>query len=345
MKINEQLIEPIIKGVILEYGGISDEIMKMSELIFNKIQEQHRDYQRQMARNLPSYNNHPLYIKRFNLYYEDSSELMNIASEIIVNLYFYDSNSEDYSDFTNFLNEEGLIKLHYSVSRKMICLTFAWPNDDRMTNEAKNNILSSINHEVKHAYQGARRKNDFVSDQYAKAAQERDKAIGYYKEADTALKQLVDVYVPWIYYRLDKDEIDAWAQEIYIEASITNDVKTTKTYNKLIETIRQYNEIKEWYSSTDTYYTNQGAKQYIDRSIRRIDKPNNYFRVCDRNVAYLKGKLRRIIGRWNEEHGTPSSTFKQYASKEIPQSSPFIQRQKQNSLKNMFSKFFNRKKR
>jgi hypothetical protein len=87
----------------------------------------------------------------------------------------------------------------------------------------------------------------------------------------------------------------------------------------LSDTINDYKFLKQAYAY---------AKEYIDASIRRIDEPKNYFKLCDANISYLIKKMRRVIGRWNEENGTARGSFKKYLSKEIPQGDIFVKRNK-----------------
>jgi len=319
----DYIIESVVKGVILEYGGVSNDILDISNVIFDKIYKEHRDYPRKpQTYIMPPFNGHPLMRKRFYLCI-DSLDLAKIVNEICVDLYFYDSNDESYDTLYNFLNENGFVSNNFSPRKKEIRFTFPWPNDDKLGNDAKTHILSTINHEVKHAYQDAQRNGTVIPDQYKRAQGELSKPFGKNKEADTPCKELVDYYVPWIYYKIDIGEIDAWMQEMYIEAQNTNDIKKTKTYKKLVRTIKDYEDLKYWYSTKDTYYTSQRIKDYIDKSIRRIDDPIKYFALCDRNIAYLKKKMMRVIGRWNEEQGTARGSFKQYARNEIPQEYAF----------------------
>lgn len=335
--VDNRLIETVVKDIILEYGGISDDIAAKAHLIFNEICEQHREHQREASSIL--YNNHTLYKKEFNLYIDDNQELLSIANSIYVTLYFYDPRFENYNEIHSFLNDNHLIKLFYSPHLKLIFLTFVWPSNDKFEPTVKNSILANINHEVKHAFQSSKRKSGIgVSTQYMNAANERSKPFGFNREADTPLKRIVDYVVPWIYYQLDRDEIDAWMQELYIEAHGTGDIKNTKTYKRLLDAINDYNYIKKIYSTNEDFYTKQNAREYITKSISRIDEPNSYFRLCDRNLMYLKTKLRRVIGRWYEEQGISNGAFKNYSSNEIQQSSPFLPQNKKrrNILKRIF---------
>ena len=42
----------------------------------------------------------------------------------------------------------------------------------------------------------------------------------------------------------------------------------------------------------------------------------------------MNKKMRRVIGRWNEENVTSRGSFKKYSSKEIPQDDIFVKRNK-----------------
>lgn len=344
------LVESIVRQVILEYGGVSDETVNMSRLIFNMIRKQHLNYDFVKLDDNMSYNGHSLYGKGFLLDFSHSSELMSIANSIDVVLYFYYNErvfNEDYFGLTEFLRDKGLQEMSFSPKDRRITLTFAWPSTNTLDANAENDVISSINHEVKHAYQNSKRNDGMrVSDQYLKARAERRKGFDDNYNADTALKHLVDYTIPWLYYKLDKDEIDAWIQELYIQGNNTNDIKKTTMYKKLIETINDYEKLKDWYTSSDAYYTNQGIKEYIDSSIRRIDNPKSYFNLCEKNVQYLRNKMRRVIGRWYEEQGNSSGSFKKYSSNEIQQASPFVQKQDSNKhsrLRNVFNRFLGRK--
>ena len=61
--IKNNLIESIVKEVILEYGGVSNDIMQISMTIFNLIYEHHREYRGQMFQ----IGGKKIYGKTFNL--------------------------------------------------------------------------------------------------------------------------------------------------------------------------------------------------------------------------------------------------------------------------------------
>ena len=61
--IKNSLIESIVKEVILEYGGVSNDIMQMSMTIFNLIYEHHREYRGQTFQ----IGDKKIYGKTFNL--------------------------------------------------------------------------------------------------------------------------------------------------------------------------------------------------------------------------------------------------------------------------------------
>jgi hypothetical protein len=88
--------------------------------------------------------------------------------------------------------------------------------------------------------------------------------FGFNSAANTPMKQIVDYTIPWIYYRLDRDEIDAWVQEMYMESQYENDIRDTKTYKNLSDTIRDYKLLKRVYASKENYYTRDNTKEYID---------------------------------------------------------------------------------
>lgn len=344
MEYNENLIESIVKQVILEYGGVSNEIIDLSYYIFNEILRQHREYGRGVVPHL-EYNGGWVYYKQFNLNFSQNKELCNIVNEINVTLFFYDSTKISYEEFDSFLKENHLIKLSFNPELKRIRLSFAWSNNDSIEGDARYDIQSSINHEVKHAYQSFKKGNvsNGISPQYLKATKEMENGFGV---DESAIKRYVTYVIPYVYYKLDKEEIDAWVQEMYIQA--TTDIKKTKIYKSLISTLESYNVLKKLYLSNDDDFE-KNIHDYIDKSIRRIDNPRSYFKVCDANVSYLKRKMRRVIGRWYEDTMQTNGSFKQYTSNEIPMGTPFIQTNSKNTkysrLANLFNKYFSRKKR
>ena len=347
MKISEQLIENVVRDVILEYGGVSDDIMHLSYVIFNEILNQQSNYASNCISDL-NFKGTNIFYKEFNLEFNKKSEIAYVANEVKVQVFIYNDQIVSYDEIYGFLNENHLIKLSFAPYKRIIKLTLVLPNSGNIGSDIRYDSLSSINHEVKHAYQYAKYNNSNnpnVQQAYTKALKE----LGSFGDDESPLKQLVTYYIPWIYYKLDKEEIDAWMQEMYIQA--TDDIRNTKTYKSLIDVIEKYNQLKSWYTSNEFYYTSQNIKEYIDKSIRRLDTPRNYFKVCDRNVLYLKRKMRRVIGRWDEEMMNNHGSFKQYSQNEIPMGSPFIQNRrniknkKYSMLRNLFNKFFNRKNR
>jgi len=313
--IKNNLIESIVKEVILEYGGVSNDIMQISMTIFNLIYEHHREYRGQTFQ----IGDKKIYGKTFNL---DISgiQALSFLNGITVSLYYYNPQNETFDDVKDFISSNGYLKNYFTPSNRVITFSFVWAMTDVIPHREKKYIVSTINHEIKHAYQSYKRGGtNNITPQYSKAQCEMMNKFGFNSAANTPTKQIVDFTIPWIYYRLDRDEIDAWVQEMYVESQYENDIRDTKTYKMLSDTINDYKFLKQAYAY---------AKEYIDASIRRIDEPKNYFKLCDANISYLIKKMRRVIGRWNEENGTARGSFKKYLSKEIPQGDTFVKRNK-----------------
>lgn len=334
--VKDKLIENVVKQIIKEYGGVSDTISEISSNIFYAILNQHRMYFRHVAP-LPRYNGKPILCKTFNLDCSFSKTLEKMCHKLTVNLFFYDPDEVSYEDFEQFLLTHKAIKLWFSSSSKTITLTFPWPYNDKVDNVARREIEASINHELKHAYQtmfGRKSPNDT----YFRATTEMS-----HFDNDNGLppvKWLINYYVPMVYYNLTRSEIDAWMQELYAESQFEEDIKKCPTYKRLISAIDEYKSLKEWYLTKDGYYTAQNIKDYIDKTITKITTPREYFKVCDKNIIYLKSKLRRVIGRWHEEMGNYNGSFKNYVNGEIGQETPFTPtRQKR---KGFFKRLFNR---
>ena len=305
----KQLIENIVRQVLLEYGGVHDDIIQWANDLYGQILENANNYARRIASFIPSYNDRPVYYKMFQLH----PRIDGVVIHVRVFLFLIFPN-EDKTDFQDFLLEHEVLDNYYTHGKNRAELSFVWPVDNNIDTVRKGEIIGTINHEFKHAFQSQKTKKLEVSRQYQRAQAEIGK--GFF--GDTDVQQIVNYEVPWIYYRLDRDEIDAWMQEIYAEAKVKQiDIRDSRRYKTLQNTIRGYNLIRDFLK----YYPQE--KEAILKSISRIDEPQKFFAYCDKRIAYLQQKMRRIVGRWQEEHGQANGSFKQYASSEIKPTSPF----------------------
>ena len=305
------LIENIVKRMLLEYGGVSDDVTRISNTIFSEIQKRFDCCDTKWIHGIP-YKEHPLQYKHI-CFKPDVEGFAEIGHLVDVTLYLYLPN-EDAKEFERFIVNSNLYNSAYNISYKKVILTFVWPINNDVESYTKTSALRTINHELKHALQYSKNRQSSVSSQYVKAREELHKDFF----GDTTIQQIVNYTIPWIYYRFDRTEIDAWMQEMYAEATEKQiDIQKTNVYKALKSTIGNYNALKGYCR----YYPEE--KEAIYNSIRRIDEPKNYFALCDKNVAYLTSKMRRVVGRWQEDNAKPNGSFKDYASNEIEPTSPF----------------------
>jgi hypothetical protein len=249
---------------------VSNDIMQISMTIFNLIYEHHREYRGQTFQ----IGDKKIYGKTFNLDI-NNIQTLSFLNGITVSLYYYNPQNETFDDVMDFISSNGYLENNFSPRNRVITFSFVWAMTDVIPHREKNYIVSTINHEVKHAYQSYKRGGTNITPQYSKAQNEMRNKFGFNSAANTPMKQIVDYTIPWIYYRLDRDEIDAWVQEMYMEAQYENDIRDTKTYKMLSDTIKDYKSLKRVYASKDDYYAKDNTKEYIDASIRRIDEPKN----------------------------------------------------------------------
>lgn len=305
----KQLIENIVRQVLLEYGGVHDDIIQWGNDLYEQILENSNGYARRIASFMPSYNDRPVYYKMFQLHPRIDGVVIHV--KVVLFLIFP---NEDKNNFQDFLLDHDVLDNYYTHGKNCGELSFVWPADNNVDTAMKGEIIGTINHEFKHAFQSQKTKKQGVSRQYQRAQAEINKG----SFGDTNIQQIVNYEVPWIYYRLDRDEIDAWIQEMYAEAKVKQiDIRDSRRYKKLQDTVRDYNLIRYFLKN----YPQE--KEAILKSISRIDEPQRFFAYCDKRIAYLQQKMKRIVGRWQEEHGQATGSFKQYASNEIKPTSPF----------------------
>ena len=117
--IKNSLIESIVKEVILEYGGVSNDIMQISMTIFNLIYEHHREHRGQTLQ----IGGEKIYGKTFDL---DISNIqaLSFLNRITVSLYYYNPQHETFDDVMDFISSNGYLKNNFTPSNRVIRFSF-----------------------------------------------------------------------------------------------------------------------------------------------------------------------------------------------------------------------------
>ena len=130
----------------------------------------------------------------------------------------------------------------------------------------------------------------------------------------------------------DKDEIDARLQQIYIELTQSGgNLGKSNEYKRIAKAETSYKWLKyevlfpKKGSFDSSYYSEERNlfKQELERMLGSEITPKEFFRHCESGIKRFREHVRRIIGRYRNEYGTPSGSFTNYAKNEIPQSNVF----------------------
>lgn len=325
----QQVIRESVDDLLLEYGGVSDEILTISKDILNTIIEKANDcYWMQSQTN-------GMYFKRFSFNVPNNELLADC--EVNVKLLGYRQPPFNFAIALDEYNE--FLKLGYAPSKHIIFIYVPYPSYGEIDDYGKHYLLSSINHEVKHAYQSAKRKGTSISQAYLNSREGKD----FGKNESNSI-QLLRYYIKNSFYFFDQDEIDARLQEIYVDLTEIPNLAQSQTNNRILDAIKGYNYIKyQMIFPTDKIL--QDFYQDVRNDFPRILKevlgeemtPKMFFNYCDKGIQRYKQKLRRILGRFHEEQGITNGSFKQYSQNEIPQGEIF--RKKPSLWQRMFNNF------
>ena len=320
-----KLIESVVNKVILEYCGVSDEIMDISSKILQLIFEQEKWERWKQSETYLYPNGQYGYTKSFYLDTQEGLGINNIVNNVFIKFYGYNSNKHSFAEMKEYLNEKGLLSIGYSPSKEMIIIKIPFPYKGSLDDFGRQYLLTSINHECKHALQSVRRGGTNISQAYQNAT----KWDNNFGKSDEASIYLMKVYIKRCYYMFDLDEVDARLQEIYLELSENGDLTKCNTYNDMQNALKSYKWLYTLMYDEDKFY----AKFYEDE--RKIFQQiltdmlgegvttKQFFAYCAKGVRRYKEHLRRVVGRWQEENDKYNGSFKQYASNEIPQEYAF----------------------
>lgn len=306
------LIENVVRKVILEYSGVSDEIMDISQEILTLIFETEKGYDWKVSRTTGDY------YKRFSLPIE-GTKTSRIVNGVLIKLFYYNPNDMDFYMAREVYAESGEMNLSFSTSRETIKLYIPFPGNGVMDNDGVNYLLKAINHEVKHAYQHRMRGGTTIPLAYFKSVTQSEDNGGEKNLKLSAMRQDIKN----LYYVFDKDEVDARLQEIYLELLNNNgNLNKCRTYVGINNGKRRYKQLMSEILSPKNSF-NINFRDELKRMLGDEITPKQFFYHCESGIKRFDEHVRRIIGRYKREHETSNGSFKYYAKNEIPQSGVF----------------------
>ena len=312
--------------------GVSDEITKIGDEIFDYILKHHREYQWKLYKNATgdAAGKNDIYTKVISLSYD----FHGIDISITINLFQYNP-WDEYKEKYDYIAGSTKFQNCWRPGTKEIIFSFLWPITDEFTSAHKADIKGTINHELKHMFQFVKRRNNVITNQYSKALDSMKLEI---TDPD-AVRYLIKYYVPLVYYRFDKDEVAAWLQEIYTEAQYSENIKDTETAKKIAETIKNFNWLLCVYKSknkSDYYFKD---KSFLIEQIKELIgcSPEEYFKTCKKGLDHFTKQSRKVYQRWSNETGKSvtgrQGDFKKYKAGEIEQGEIFNGKKKKGLLK------------
>ena len=328
-RIIKQTINEAVGNIILEYGGVSDDVINESDLILNEVLKQSENYEWRYNELIGQHT------KRFTI------ELnKGIAKGVYVRLYGYDPRNQSFADKLEELEELGYLNLSFGISTKLVKLSIPYPLKGELEEYGKEYLVYSINHEVKHALQDSKRGYTNVTNTYQKAIERRkidDKKPEMY---------LIKSYIRDLYYVLDSDEIDARLQEIYIELRNFGDLNKSKAYQRLKKAKEEYNWLYNVLypsSAFDVKYYQDLREQFPQILTDMLGEgitTKQFIRYCQNGISKFDEQLRRVIGRYRTENNITNGSFAQYAKNEIPMRDMFVLKKENPSLwKRLMTRF------
>ena len=296
MKVDNKLVESVVREVILEYGGVSDEILNLANKIFSEITSDYNSY-------IYDWRSVDYYmgldgcdlVKRMPLQFDDNE----YVDEVNIRLFGYYSRKTNFNEALNYLKSKGLAGVSYSYSRKMVKLFIPYPIDGNLSDDVKTWLISSLNHEIKHGLQ-------FVKQSQALGKKGRQYAFDKNYDAsvsDTNQSEFGDDTgtAEWIkrcYYTLCYDEIDARLQSLYLEYSKYGDLNKCESYKDISYATQMYQMLLMAMIKPE-------LGQRLDYLVRKIFNnrlnAKSFLKLCQRGVNRFNEHMRRIVGRVNIE--------------------------------------------
>ena len=310
-RINDMLIESVVRKVLLEYSGVSDDVTNVSDKLY---------YTFTKFYNSTPWKESELEKGMFTKFYKrtfttglEKAYVKGLIDELVIRLFAYDPSQTSFSEAFGDYSSMGLVNVGYSPSSKRISVMIPWAKDNS-DKDCRNYLMLCFNHELKHALTYTKRGNTEISDSYQKAS-------NFHSDNAT----LFQYYIKDLYYFCDLDEIDAYLQELYIELTQGNKLESCKSYQMYKKRLKEFKWINDriynpLQSLKDMYQKDaEGFQQILSSVLGDGVTPKMFYQYCQRGFKRYDEHMKRIIGRYNSEEGTPRGSFKQYAQGEIPQ--------------------------
>ena len=332
------LFENAVNKILLEYGGVSDEIIEMADEIFNLILSQHRNYSWKES-DLDNCGYKKSFILNLN-----GTKSNQLVKEVNVKLFAFDPRKISYAKIYQDLLENGFINIAYSPSAKRIILRIPWPITDQFTDDEKISIISSINHELKHALQDNKRGHTSITNAYTNSLRYQ------MNDNDKNNVWLMKYYIKKCYYLFDIDEIDARLQETYIELNNKGNLNNCEVYQEIKNAKKWYKYLfKIFYPKTkfeDEYYSKdrESFQSILTEVLGEGITAKQFFIYCQKGIKRYDEHLRRILGRYNIENNISNGSFKQYSNSEIPMGNIFQIKKETPTLWKKLSNLLNKRR-
>lgn len=321
--INDNRLNEIIKSVILEYSGVSDDVLSISKRIRDKAleflngneydsivkwKEECLDFGINQMFPGGDINQMPLTDVDINKYRKSFwvsgiEDLEHMISHVNIHAYGYnmlDVERENYvvGFLTSHIQSNGKYYGYYNPKGRYIVLTIPCGIDPRNGSvHIGSTSLSFINHEVKHAYQHYKGGCGLTRDEIYNISNTHGDVESESKVIDK-LGLSIDS-IKYAYYMFSLGELDAFLQQIYLELTEKGCMLEQSWSYLNVKSARDiYSRIYEFYTTRKYSY----AIRFIFKKIYGADVLDRYISHCQKGIKYFDEHLRRIIGRVNSEH-------------------------------------------
>jgi hypothetical protein len=282
--------------VILEYGGVSDEILNLANDICEKLiskSYETRWYEDKYDGNIIGECN---YRKNFHIMLSDNEYFDSVS----VRVYGYFPEKIGIEEAIDILNERGMLEIQCSTNR-WINMEIPFPVGEQVPDDFKNFITSALNHEIKHTLQYAKQAASL--ERKGKAyefdpnyAEVYNKDSYGFNESDKKIAE----DIKYCYYIFSSFEIDARLQSIFVEYPYCKDLRKCESYKEVMNEIQTFNNFLNSANNQEFYK----KFDYLVRTIynNRLNA-KRFFRICQKGIDRFNEHLRRILGRVNAEYG------------------------------------------
>lgn len=318
--------------VLNEFMSVSDDVAEMATEILRLIAYgfQDKDWVNVLYFQLDE----PILCKEmvFGQHELSGLKIGKIISEVHVKLYGYNNKKTDYDTFNDHLSELSsklgydLVKFCYTPLDRKINIFSPFPlHSNNFLEDLHIILMSTIRHEVEHAYQAHKAGGMNISKAYTMSTNKTD----WDTDKDTSIP-LLKYYIKNCYYAFDFYEIDARIQEIWYEIDNgTGILEDSESYQFMKKACEGYEwVIRMLYPKEDFlvsfYERERNMFPQLVKSELGLNAPSQWLNYCKRGIKRYRGELRRLMGRYahvNNKYG--SGSFKQYANGEIPQGDIF----------------------